>query len=205
MRLAQAGAQAGKSPPGQAKHTPAEILIFAKVLAQGRSLTVAALLVGSTVCSQQNRDRQGALRDPNLQIFLQRLIRGRSAEFYAAGSRISNPHGVATRRPSATRRYSAARASRNQSIISETGKLRTGKFFGKSLLRSHKKSSREETISSDTDRLKICATIRHCTYAAEHQAYPQNAGVGSGVLPQGALGFPSFGGWDILTVTIALW
>jgi hypothetical protein len=25
-------------------------------------------------------------------------------------------------------------------------------------LRSHKKSSREETISSDTDRLKICAT-----------------------------------------------
>jgi hypothetical protein len=55
-------------------------------------------------------------------------------------------------------RYSAARASRNPSIISETGKLRTGKFFGKSLLRSHKKSSREGTISSDTDRLKICAT-----------------------------------------------
>jgi len=50
------------------------ILIIAKVLAQGRSLTVAALLVGSTVRSQQSRDRQGALRDPNLQILLQRLI-----------------------------------------------------------------------------------------------------------------------------------
>jgi hypothetical protein len=47
--------------------------------------------------------------------------------------------------------YIAARASRNQSIISETGKLRTGKFFGKSLLRSHEKSSREGTMSSDTD------------------------------------------------------
>jgi hypothetical protein len=49
-------------------------LIFAKVLAQGRSLTVAALLADSTVRSQQSRDRQGALRDPNLQILLQRLI-----------------------------------------------------------------------------------------------------------------------------------
>jgi hypothetical protein len=56
-------------------------------------------------------------------------------------------------------RYGAARASRNQSIISETGKLRTGKFFGKSLLRSHKKSSREGTISSDTDRVQLCATV----------------------------------------------
>jgi predicted amidohydrolase len=52
----------------------AVLLIFAKVLAQGRSLTVAALLVGRTVCSQQSRDRQGALRAPNLQILLQRLI-----------------------------------------------------------------------------------------------------------------------------------
>jgi hypothetical protein len=50
------------------------ILIFAKVLAQGRSLTVAALLVGSTVRSQQSRDRQGALRDPNLQILLQKWM-----------------------------------------------------------------------------------------------------------------------------------
>jgi hypothetical protein len=65
--------------------------------------------------------------------------------------------------PIKNRRYSAARASRNQSIISETGKLRTGKFFGKSLLRSHKKSSREGTISSDTDRLQICATAQRLT------------------------------------------
>jgi hypothetical protein len=48
------------------------ILIFAQVLAQGRSLTVAALLVGNT--TQQSRDRQGALRDPNLQILVQRLM-----------------------------------------------------------------------------------------------------------------------------------
>jgi hypothetical protein len=54
-------------------------------LAQGRSLTVAALLVGSTVCSQQSRDRQGALRDPNLQILLQRLILASPGPFAVAG------------------------------------------------------------------------------------------------------------------------
>jgi hypothetical protein len=50
------------------------LLIFAKVFALGRFLTVAALLMGRTVRSQQSRDRQGALPGPNMQKLLQRSI-----------------------------------------------------------------------------------------------------------------------------------
>src|SRR5579859_6408130 len=72
-------------------------------------------------------------------------------------------------RQTGSRRYSAARASRNPTLV---GTRSTASLIGSENgdamervptglpLRSHKNSSRNVSISTDTDRVELCATVR---------------------------------------------
>ena len=68
---------------------------------------------------------------------------------FCGATRMRTAPGLWRGSQNAILRYSTARASRNQSCCDRETK---------GLLRLHKKSSRNGAISTDTDRLEICAT-----------------------------------------------